>query len=418
MKSVQLLFVAFLAITVSLQAQTSTQFQISSDLTWGVGNSFNGPFDGSPFDVGLCVDEDIIDCLCGEGYASPNLANNFPTCPNMVPIWGAAPPADCDFAADTYFFQQTFDLRLSDCEDIESAVATIQADNEFTLWINGTQIANQSSWPTVYTYNVASLLVDGTNTITVEVENYSGAGCFNYAFLAFCLTVQVTEWDLGDGFFDVIPTNVPGGTLLSSTGVTLPAANHEWYFLNGPGISGPWNAVGVIQGSFNFVNYFAVDCIGHRIIHRVTAPNNPNCEVCWDHIFYNCGGEKPQLFVQEERAIVDCAILDGYRFPVIGRPAFRSDSQSAFIQNELNKNLLLLRPNPTQGRMEVDMNGFSGSRYEIIDLQGKLLSAKNIPIEEAVLELQLGDMPDGVYMLRVTDEKTGQSKVEKFTISH
>ena len=113
----------------------------------------------------------------------------------MTPLWGAASPASCNFPAATFWFRYNFNLSSFDCINLESATARVQADNSFDFYLNGNLIGGSavSEWDELFTYAVVPQLTEGDNEILVRVENLGGGTCFNYAFLAFCLDIELTE---------------------------------------------------------------------------------------------------------------------------------------------------------------------------------------------------------------------------------
>jgi hypothetical protein len=169
--------------------------QIVSNTDWEVGTAQEGPFNGELFDVSFCVDESVIDSACGTSYGSPLLEEHFDGCGGMTAIWGAASPSSCNFPAATYWFRYNFNLSDFDCINVESANARIQADNSFDFYLNGTQIggSNVTDWYVLFEYGVLPHLQEGDNEILIRVENLGGGTCFNYAFLAFCLDIDVNE---------------------------------------------------------------------------------------------------------------------------------------------------------------------------------------------------------------------------------
>lgn len=169
--------------------------QIVSNLDWEVGTAQEGPFNGELFDVSFCVDESVIDSACGTSYGSPLLQEHFDGCEGMTPLWGAASPNSCNFPAATYWFRHNFNLSDFDCINLESANARVQADNSFDFYLNGSLIggSNVTEWFVLFNYNVLSNLQEGDNEILIRVENLGGGTCFNYAFLSFCLDIDVNE---------------------------------------------------------------------------------------------------------------------------------------------------------------------------------------------------------------------------------
>jgi len=165
------------------------QIQIVSDTDWGLSLSPTGPFNLPVYEVTNCVDEAYIDAQCDTTYGSPMLNTHFADCPGMKPIWVSPAPATCYYAATgDYWFQKKFNL----CGQVSSAQVKIQADQKFSLYINGNLLGSStdSDWEVLKIYDVTGLLTAGSNTILVRADNIDGGACFNYAFLAFCLQIN------------------------------------------------------------------------------------------------------------------------------------------------------------------------------------------------------------------------------------
>ncbi|MBK9337014.1 MAG: hypothetical protein IPM98_10680 [Lewinellaceae bacterium] len=170
----------------------TAQIQIVSGTDWGLSTSQTGPFNLPVYEVTDCVNEAYIDAQCDTTYGSPMLDSHFADCPNMKPIWVSPPPTTCYYAATgDYWFQKKFNL----CNQVLSAQVKIQADQKFTLYINGVFLGSttDSDWEILKIYDVSSLLTAGENTILVRADNIDGGSCFNYAFLAFCLQINTNS---------------------------------------------------------------------------------------------------------------------------------------------------------------------------------------------------------------------------------
>ncbi len=110
-------------------------------------------------------------------------------------IWGEDPvsPSDTD---KTEVFTRTFSLTSVPA----SAMLEMSADNGYLVKVNGTtvddRLAVETNYSSVHTYNVASLLVAGSNTLEVTVKNFAqegGTPQSNPAGLIFRLTANDTE---------------------------------------------------------------------------------------------------------------------------------------------------------------------------------------------------------------------------------
>jgi hypothetical protein len=184
---------ALLFLLLNIPLLLSSQNQIVSNLNWRAGVQQNGPYNLPVYDVSDCTNEDYIDQICGTGYESPNFPTHFAGCPDMIPIWGAPSPVTCNYAAFAdYWFHNSFDLDMADDLCHLSAIANIQADQSFTLYINDNFVGSStdSEWYLLFTYEVKDYLVDGNNDILIRTNNLDGGSCFNYAFAAFCLNIE------------------------------------------------------------------------------------------------------------------------------------------------------------------------------------------------------------------------------------
>lgn len=86
-------------------------------------------------------------------------------------IWSTDPVATTT-ATTTATFTRTFTVNGSST----SAILNIAADNTYRVWVNGNEVASTTDGDNFTlasqdSYNVSNLLVDGTNTLTIEVTN-------------------------------------------------------------------------------------------------------------------------------------------------------------------------------------------------------------------------------------------------------
>ncbi len=93
-------------------------------------------------------------------------------------IWGDDPVAD-PAATTTYTFTRTFNWNGS--ASTTSALLEVAADNSYTVTLNGTGVGtstdgNNFALGTQDSYDISSMLVNGTNTLQISVTNFSVPG--------------------------------------------------------------------------------------------------------------------------------------------------------------------------------------------------------------------------------------------------
>ncbi len=64
---------------------------------------------------------------------------------------------------------------------------------------------------------------------------------------------------------------------------------------------------------------------------------------------------------------------------------------------------VLLYPNPTRGKLRVEMEGVSNGIVEVMDLQGRTVQTETFQSERIILDT--GDQPKGLYLLQVMNDK-------------
>jgi hypothetical protein len=67
------------------------------------------------------------------------------------------------------YFQRTMEVDAA--KTVESATASLSADNEFTLWINGKKVSEGKDFKVPVKSSIASFLRPGANVISVAVNN-------------------------------------------------------------------------------------------------------------------------------------------------------------------------------------------------------------------------------------------------------
>ncbi len=73
--------------------------------------------------------------------------------------------------AGTRYFRKTFEINRPVDNPIDEAQLDIVADDEYTVWINGTEVGSGNDWKRVKRFDVKKHLVHGKNVIAVEAKN-------------------------------------------------------------------------------------------------------------------------------------------------------------------------------------------------------------------------------------------------------
>ncbi|NLC58588.1 MAG: family 78 glycoside hydrolase catalytic domain [Armatimonadetes bacterium] len=73
---------------------------------------------------------------------------------------------------------------------IESARAHLSADNEYTLFINGRRIGQDSAWETVESHDVAAALRPGRNVVAIQARNEGGPAGLTFGLVVKCADGQ------------------------------------------------------------------------------------------------------------------------------------------------------------------------------------------------------------------------------------
>lgn len=393
------LVLLLLAFSILLKAQ---DLQIVSNTTWTAGTSY-GAYGLPTYDVGYCVNDKVIDCVCGEKYPSPNVSAQFAGCTGMQPIWGTPPPADCYYAAGTYWFAKKFELKLEDCEEVVKAVARVQGDNAFKFILNGTSVGGStySDWDTAFDFDVTSLLVPGTNIIEIGVENIKGGECFNYAFLAFCLNIDIEPITI-DASFDLHAVPCADWCIYTDNYemYTSLGATHTWYVLlsKEPCPDSPADFKPIVAVEFPYFKYPDLPkgyCIW--VIHRVKTKCGEACymnRVCPND-------EKPDPKECPWVGPFPCEKIANWEFPFEywGKQAGAIQQGSA-----ANVASLQVSPNPANDFVQIqwsDKNPVQNIQW--LNLDGKLLKTVSLDNGQTSLQLPTSQYPSGTYLLRVMD---------------
>ncbi len=73
--------------------------------------------------------------------------------------------------AGTRYFRKTFEINRPVDNPIDEAQLDIVADDEYTVWINGTEVGAGNDWKRVKRFDVKKHLVHGKNVVAVEAKN-------------------------------------------------------------------------------------------------------------------------------------------------------------------------------------------------------------------------------------------------------
>jgi len=100
------------------------------------------------------------------------------------------------------------------------------------------------------------------------------------------------------------------------------------------------------------------------------------------------------------------------------RPVFVSEKEDPWLgvdEENIAEIEFDLYPNPTSGEIWISLIGHSGQmQIELLDLQGRKLKEFN----SFNGNLNLVELSDGFYLLRVSDPRTGASGIRRFVIQH
>lgn len=96
---------------------------------------------------------------------------------------------------------------------------------------------------------------------------------------------------------------------------------------------------------------------------------------------------------------------------------FVKHSYESVSVNELQATLnFSIYPNPTNGWVTLELESLSDIRYSVVDVLGKELMVLQ---PKSLLEsVNLSDLPDGTYFLKVSNMSTGTSRTEKVILHH
>jgi hypothetical protein len=420
-------FLCLALASVQGQVLDTTCIVSNTNSGWGASHNQNGPF-GPVFNVSLCTNECVIDCICGEGYGSPHVSEHFDTCctprcgENVVAIWGEPSPWNCYFQPTTFWFRQTFQFDSSACNRLESIVASIQGDQNFQFFLNDSLIGTSttSDWDSVFTYNNLNIghLVNGENEILIRVNNINGGSCFNYAFLAFCMQIVTSLLPAPNPSFNHQVNQTGGDYTITCTATnTDPAFDHDWLVLWGDDPLSQPNLFGYFPDHGPVLDFDPDEdfpqCRYFLVLHRVypAGVDSSDCEACWAELIPICrqgakGGEVGG------RTAIDCRIFDEYRR--MGRPGGERSSPSS---GSSKASVLQVSPNPTRDMLHVEWAAFPAHQLRVFNLNGQVLEQKNLAIGVSSSDLQVGSLPVGLYILELKNQESGEKLTQMFSVN-
>lgn len=85
------------------------------------------------------------------------------------------------------------------------------------------------------------------------------------------------------------------------------------------------------------------------------------------------------------------------------------------IKNIVVDNNISIFPNPTNRQFKVDFNGSAYSKYDIINMNGQVISSSAIPLNTFAFEINTQNFSNGLYLIRLINEK-GLSVIKRISI--
>lgn len=91
-----------------------------------------------------------------------------------------------------------------------------------------------------------------------------------------------------------------------------------------------------------------------------------------------------------------------------------NDSTASVANNQLNT-FINVYPNPSTGNLTIDLNGLSGTfKYEVINLLGQRVISDMLT--QSKTTLNISNLENNIYVLKITNTTTEQSKIQKFVL--
>ena len=312
----------------------------------------------------------------------------------------------------TTFFETNFNLAAIPC----TALLSVQADDYFRVYINGTQVnqnllgahcigggifdyfhnLNGNDWhaPVDFT-NLANMLVTGNNKMVIEV-----AQCVDVSWMSCLLTIYP--------FVNPDPGMNPHINYIASNGkltLTGESSSNKWAGITGEtwnverssSMTGPWGDYAFrhtdgLGGPF-YINI--PSCIYLRITHTLTRPCGTSTEVL---IIYVCLSGQP-VVISEEFAPSPDQTID--RSEVIVSPPSPE-----------------LYPNPVSQILTISNIPLFGSKLTLINTIGKTVLNVTLEYGTTTKYIDVSSVVNGLYFIQIIDNNNRMILAKKLEIFH
>jgi hypothetical protein len=106
-----------------------------------------------------------------------------------------------------------------------------------------------------------------------------------------------------------------------------------------------------------------------------------------------------------------------YRIKVIEPNNSHSYSPTIIIKNNNEAEKLLISPNPVQAELYLKIPGsnFVHKELMLVNSAGVIVQKQQLNVTNNQVKLNLGMLPGGVYIIQVTDHRTGRKYTGSFT---
>jgi putative heme-binding domain-containing protein len=102
------------------------------------------------------------------------LSADTPPAPEVQWVWFPEGDPAASAPAETRYFLRVFTIDHPGDKPVTEAALEITADNEYIVWINGTEVGKGDDWNQVNRFDVRKLLIKGKNVIAVQAHNQGG----------------------------------------------------------------------------------------------------------------------------------------------------------------------------------------------------------------------------------------------------
>ncbi len=143
-------------------------------------------------------------------------------------------------------------------------------------------------------------------------------------------------------------------------------------------------------------NFTTIDISNNLLVNRISCSQNPNL-TCIRVIDEVAAAANPNFLKPPKASWSTIACSD-------------SKEISKILSNSSHMNKLKLYPNPTSGRITLQLNkNLTGIvKWELISITGQVVRKEQV--FSSKVEFQLSNIPKGVYIIKVTDNKSQYSK--------